>query len=180
MLLLGSRNRCDVDYLLGFIMACNSSHCSAADFFQVVELARPAQPGAAVDRDAGAGDVGGKIGKQVRRQVRQFLMLAVAAQRNFLKRRPRRRPAPGGRSRDQAPSVGNEPGAMAFKRMPYFPHSDASERTMIKAPGLGHGRGHDVARAGPGIGRADVQNRRPAFFRRSSVCRRPACSCRFP
>src|ERR1700704_776438 len=42
-------------------------------------------------------------------------------------------PAPG-LSRDQAPSVGKGPGAMALRRMPRLPHSIASDWVMTLRP----------------------------------------------
>src|SRR5690606_19997970 len=39
-----------------------------------------------------------------------------------------------GSSLSQAPFVGNGPGAMALKRMPYFAHSTAKERVIANTP----------------------------------------------
>src|SRR5690606_5860278 len=39
-----------------------------------------------------------------------------------------------GESRAQAPSVGKGPGAMALRRMPYGPHSAASDFVMMLTP----------------------------------------------
>ena len=41
-----------------------------------------------------------------------------------------------GSNRSQAPFVGNGPGAIALKRMPYFDHSTANERVMANTPPL--------------------------------------------
>src|SRR5262249_48020751 len=41
-----------------------------------------------------------------------------------------------GMSRDQAPSVGNGPGAMAFSRMLYLAHSTAREVVIASTPAL--------------------------------------------
>ena len=38
--------------------------------------------------------------------------------------------------RENAPSVGNGPGATAFSRIPYAAHSTASERVMATTPAL--------------------------------------------
>src|SRR5437764_11808694 len=46
-----------------------------------------------------------------------------------------------GTSRDHAPSVGNGPGAMAFKRMLYLPHSTASDVVIASTPALAHAEG---------------------------------------
>src|SRR5262252_10919259 len=43
--------------------------------------------------------------------------------------------------RDQAPSVGKGPGAMALRRMPYLAHSTASEVVMARTPALAHAEG---------------------------------------
>src|ERR1700756_5452704 len=41
-----------------------------------------------------------------------------------------------GISRENAPSVGTGPGAMALKRMPYLPHSTARLRVRFSTPAL--------------------------------------------
>src|SRR5436305_13861200 len=46
-----------------------------------------------------------------------------------------------GMSRDQAPSVGNGPGAIALRRMLYLPHSTASEVVIAKTPAFAHDQG---------------------------------------
>src|SRR5215470_10548257 len=43
--------------------------------------------------------------------------------------------------RDQAPSVGNGPGAIALRRMLYLPHSTASEVVIASTPALAHAEG---------------------------------------
>src|SRR5215467_11106876 len=43
--------------------------------------------------------------------------------------------------RDHAPSVGNGPGAMALRRIPYLAHSMASEVVMARTPALPHAEG---------------------------------------
>src|SRR5512135_576724 len=43
-------------------------------------------------------------------------------------------PAAAGLSRSQAPLVGNGPGAIAFSRMPCWPHSVASDLVMMLRP----------------------------------------------
>src|SRR5246127_5573652 len=40
--------------------------------------------------------------------------------------------------RDHAPSVGNGPGAMAFRRIWYFAHSTAKEVVIASTPALAH------------------------------------------
>ena len=65
------------------------------------------------------------------REVGQPLVPAEALHRMcFLGRVPRI--AWQGISRDQAPSVGNGPGAMALTRMLYFAHSTAKEVVMAR------------------------------------------------
>src|ERR1700722_5204842 len=46
-----------------------------------------------------------------------------------------------GMRRDQAPSVGNGPGAMALTRILYFAHSTASEVVMARTPALAQADG---------------------------------------
>src|SRR5207248_9374114 len=46
-----------------------------------------------------------------------------------------------GTTRDHAPSVGNGPGAMAFKRMLYLPHSTARDVVMASTPAFAHEEG---------------------------------------
>ena len=41
---------------------------------------------------------------------------------------------PSGRRRLEAPSVGKGPGAMAFRRIPYRPHYNASDFVMTCRP----------------------------------------------
>src|SRR6185503_9698504 len=46
-----------------------------------------------------------------------------------------------GISRENAPSVGTGPGAIAFTRTPYAAHSTASERVIANTPALAHADG---------------------------------------
>src|SRR4029077_7519087 len=46
-----------------------------------------------------------------------------------------------GMRRDHAPSVGNGPGAMAFKRIRYFDHSTAREVVMARTPAFAQAEG---------------------------------------
>ena len=76
-----------------------------------------------------------------------------------------------GMSRDQAPSVGNGPGAMALRRMLYLPHSTASEVVIARTPALAHDRRNHETRAAirRSVGRRDAQNIAGLFLRDPSA-----------
>src|SRR3954447_20121030 len=77
---------------------------------------------------------------------------------------------PDGYSRSQAPGVGNSPGATAFRRMPFGPHSTARLRVIATIPALA---------AAEGAVKADPVNEGVVATLRT-VPGRPAWIHRFP
>ena len=103
-----------------------------AEFAQEVELAGALQPFAAVDGDDLAVDVAGAIRQQERGKVRQLLVPAGRPSGLLVSNRCAR--SGRGTSRSHAPWVGNGPGAIAFRRTPWPPHSTARLRVMASTP----------------------------------------------
>jgi hypothetical protein len=95
----------------------------------VGELAGAGEPFASVHRDAVAGLVGAEVREEEDREVGDLVSRAFFSAS-----------APA-MSRENAPSVGIGPGAIALTRIPACPHSTASERVMASTPALAQAEG---------------------------------------
>src|ERR1700754_4722794 len=80
-----------------------------------------------------------------------------------------------GMRRDQAPSVGNGPGAIALTRILYFAHSTASEVVMARTPALAQADG--TTKAEPEFAAAEVVTMLRMFPPCLSAIQRLARAC---